>query len=116
MGVVVVRFFGHFKEVAGRQEVTLHVPDPSSLNHIREILEETIPSMKAIQKQVVGVAVNQEMIQGDIVIHDGDEIAFLPPFSGGDGTVVSEQGARWGPGHCESAENKNRKKVSRQKT
>jgi len=96
VGVVVVRFFGHFKEVAGRQEVTLHVPDPSSLNHIREMLEETIPSMKAIQKQVVGVAVNCNVIQGDVVIHDGDEIAFLPPFSGGDGTVVSEQASALG--------------------
>ena len=29
------------------------------------------------------ISVNQEMADADTVIHDGDEVAFLPPFSGG---------------------------------
>ena len=31
----------------------------------------------------VPVSVNEEMADSDTIIHDGDEVAFLPPFSGG---------------------------------
>jgi molybdopterin converting factor small subunit len=29
------------------------------------------------------ISVNQDMADSDTIIHDGDEVAFLPPFSGG---------------------------------
>jgi len=84
MGTVTVRFFAHLKEIVGQEEVHLTIPDQSSLKQLRDLLEETIPSMKGIaQKQAFGIAVNQEFVGEEATLHDGDEIAFLPPFSGG---------------------------------
>ena len=36
-----------------------------------------------IRDKKVMISVNQEMADSDTIIHDGDEVAFLPPFSGG---------------------------------
>jgi molybdopterin converting factor small subunit len=36
-----------------------------------------------IREKKVLISVNQEMASVDTIIHDGDEVAFLPPFSGG---------------------------------
>ena len=33
--------------------------------------------------QRILVAINQDMVQPDTVIHDGDEVAFFPPVTGG---------------------------------
>jgi len=36
-----------------------------------------------IRDNKIMISVNKEMSDADTVIHDGDEVAFLPPFSGG---------------------------------
>ncbi len=47
-------------------------------------LEETIPTLKGFAEGgSVRIAVNQAFINNDEIIHPGDEVAFLPPFSGG---------------------------------
>ena len=82
MGTIKVCFFAHFKELAGQQEVILEIGDRSSVQQIRSRLEVLIPSLKGmIQK--CAIAVNQEVVGEQAVIDAGDEIAFLPPFSGG---------------------------------
>ncbi len=84
MGTVKIRFLAHLKEQVGREEVTLNMPGPSSLKQVLIALEETTPSTKSVtQNSALRVAVNQEMVVESVVIQNGDEIAFLPPFSGG---------------------------------
>lgn len=84
MGVVKVRFFAHLKEKIGQEEMTLNLPDSASLKQLLIALESATPSAKQItQNNTLRVAVNQEIVEENTVIRDGDEIAFLPPFSGG---------------------------------
>ncbi len=83
MGTVNVRFFAYIKEQVGKEEITLDIPDFFSLKQFFIALEEAIPSMKSIHHQTFRVAVNQELVGEEAWIRDGDEIALLPPFSGG---------------------------------
>ncbi len=85
MGTVRVCFFAYLKEKVGVEEIKLDIPDPSSLKQLLLALEATIPSTRRItENNVFRIAVNQEMVEKDsAVIKTGDEIAFLPPFSGG---------------------------------
>jgi molybdopterin synthase sulfur carrier subunit len=82
MGTIKVCFFAHLKERAGQQEVILEIGGPSSVQQMRAGMEEAIPSLKGMTKRC-RIAVNQEFVGEEAVIHAGDEIAFLPPFSGG---------------------------------
>ena len=68
--------------MAGAEELTMEMTEHSSLKHLREQLEAVIPFMTT-QKQSFRIAVNQQFIDKDVPLYDGDEVAFLPPFSGG---------------------------------
>ena len=83
MGTVNVRFFAHIKEQVGKEEITLDIPDSSSLKQFRIKLEEAIPAMKGVHHQTFRIAVNQELVAEEAQLRDGDEVAILPPFSGG---------------------------------
>ena len=54
------------------------------MDQLSEIISKTSPKMgDIIRNKKVMISVNQEMADSDTIIHDGDEVAFLPPFSGG---------------------------------
>jgi len=40
-------------------------------------------AMAALTQENVRIAINQQLIEGDVVLEAGDEIAFLPPVTGG---------------------------------
>ena len=47
-------------------------------------LEEDIPSIRSVIREGrTLIAVNQEIAQDETLVSDGDEVAFLPPFAGG---------------------------------
>jgi molybdopterin converting factor small subunit len=47
-------------------------------------LDQKIPSFRTtLREGRTLIAVNQETAQEDTLVSDGDEIAFLPPFAGG---------------------------------
>ena len=85
METVNIRFFAYLKEQTGCGETALTLPTGSSLKTCLTTLEQIIPTVKGIiQQKGLRIAVNQVLVENDEVsLHDGDEIAFLPPFSGG---------------------------------
>ncbi len=85
MRQVTIRFFAHLKDIAGRESLSLPLEKDCSLKLLIVQLEETIPALKGFAVGGCQIAVNQEFVneQEQTVIHLGDEIAFLPPFSGG---------------------------------
>jgi MoaE-MoaD fusion protein len=77
-----VLFFGMLKDLAGKAEDSIDLPDGS---HVRDVLvryEAKIPRLKESLPSVA-IAVNQQYAGADTVLHDGDEVALLPPVSGG---------------------------------
>jgi sulfur-carrier protein len=82
---VVVRFFASLREVAGTGSVTVDVADGARLEDLLRVLEARLQpgALEALRAENVRLAVNQELVSSPVVLVDGDEVAFLPPVTGG---------------------------------
>lgn len=84
MTMVKVKFFAVLKGLVGKEEVSVDVEKGMTLDQLIEKLKINLPPLKdVIQKGGILISVNQEVVEKDTVIRDGDEVAFLPPFAGG---------------------------------
>ncbi|MBI3399285.1 MAG: MoaD/ThiS family protein [Deltaproteobacteria bacterium] len=82
--MVKVKFFAMLKIKAGREEANLAAPGSISLEKFKDILKKDFPGIaEFIDRKSVMISVNQEFATKDTMIKDGDEVALLPPFSGG---------------------------------
>ncbi|MBI5286802.1 MAG: molybdopterin converting factor subunit 1 [Deltaproteobacteria bacterium] len=82
--MITVRFFAMLKGKVGKEEVKLPLPGPITFGELRDLLKKEFPAIaEHIEKRSIMVSVNQELATSDTIIKDGDEIALLPPFSGG---------------------------------
>jgi len=79
---VKLKFFASAREAVGSKEVEMQVESGSSANDVLEQLIEEYPELKDQEKHLV-LAVNKQTGRSDKMIKDGDEIAVLPPVSGG---------------------------------
>jgi len=66
----------------GKTEDLLDIPGGASLETVFEHYAASAPRLKDFRKSIV-LARNQQFSSGSTVIEDGDELAFLPPVSGG---------------------------------
>jgi sulfur-carrier protein len=74
-----VMFFAHLREAVGEEFLTLNVTGKS----VAELKAELGAIYNLPKLDTVMTAINEEFAQDDEVIQDGDEIAFIPPVSGG---------------------------------
>ncbi len=79
---VKVRLFARLREIAGAGELDRDVPDNATLGTVWDVLAGEFPAFSAYRASVSG-AVNADYARRDAHVHDGDEVAFLPPVSGG---------------------------------
>lgn len=78
-----VLMLGRLRDVAGWRERTLQDP-PATLSALRDLLAKEDPALgEALAGKGVQAAVNKALARGDATLTPGDEIAFLPPMSGG---------------------------------
>ena len=80
---VTIKFFAQLKEVAGFEEITFDVPAGLQVEELATLLSEKIPSLEEFLKHGTQIALNCELTNAESRIQDGDEVALLPPFSGG---------------------------------
>ena len=82
--MISIKYFASLKSIAKKEEDSLDIENPISIDQLSDIISKTMPKMGAIiREKKVMISVNQEMASADTIIRDGDEVAFLPPFSGG---------------------------------
>jgi len=79
---VTVRLFARLRDLAGTGELVRDVPDSSTVRTVWTSLTADIPSLVQYEA-TMSVAVNAEYARMAAAVHDGDEVAFLPPVSGG---------------------------------
>ena len=79
---VTVKLFARLREIAGSDTLEREVAASSTLGDAWRSLVEEWPAMAPFDKTVSG-AVNAEYARMTRELSDGDEIAFLPPVSGG---------------------------------
>ena len=79
---ITVRCFAAVREALGTETMELQVPTGTSVELLRQRLGQQAPPLLRVP---VAFAVNRDYARGDTVLHDGDEVAFIPPISGGSG-------------------------------
>jgi len=77
-----VLFFGMLKDIAGRTEEQLDLEAGATLASVFEHYGARVPRLREMAGSVV-LARNHEFAEPSAEVHDGDEVAFLPPVSGG---------------------------------
>ena len=79
-----VRFFASLREAVGRDGVELAL-DRATVAGVRDRLRGVLgpAGMQAISAAGVQVAVNHAIVADDVRLAAGDEVAFLPPVTGG---------------------------------
>ena len=78
--------FASYRERVGRSEVSLELPDGSSVASFVREMGERFPKLTSKPSSLV-VAVNQEYRGHEHVLAEGDEVALIPPVSGGGRSV-----------------------------
>jgi molybdopterin synthase sulfur carrier subunit len=76
-----VKYFASFRDMTGKREESLEVPDGVTVEGLREHVKGLYAKM-AGREQVL-VAVNGVFVPLETVIGEGDDVAFFPPVSGG---------------------------------
>lgn len=79
---VKVLFFGRLRELTGLAEEAGELPEGATLAQVFERYAERYPKLAGFRNSMV-VSRNQEFAAWDTRVAAGDEIAFLPPVSGG---------------------------------
>jgi molybdopterin converting factor subunit 1 len=79
---VTVRLFARLRDLAGTGELTRDVSPPATVQTVWNALVAEMPSLVEYER-TMSVAVNAEYARMAASVNDGDEVAFLPPVSGG---------------------------------
>lgn len=79
---IAVRLFASLRELAGADRVELDLPESATPEAAWRGLVERHPAL-ASRRPALAAAVNRRYARFDEPLHDGDELAFIPPVSGG---------------------------------
>jgi len=76
------RFFARLREQAGTDSESVEVERGSTVADVYAALRKAHPALDP-NRESVRIAVNQEFADWDVIVAAGDEVAFIPPVSGG---------------------------------
>jgi molybdopterin converting factor subunit 1 len=79
---VQVLFFGQLKDLTGRSSESLPLGDRATLGDVLRHYVREFPTLGKLSASLA-LSVNQEYASPDAPLRDGDEVALLPPVSGG---------------------------------
>ena len=84
-----ILFFGVLRDIVGQREDRLEVPVGGLLGSVFEHYAARFPRLKEMSSSIV-LARNQQFSSPTEALADGDEVALLPPVSGGKGSFTQE--------------------------
>lgn len=90
-----VLFFGRLKEIVGRSEEDAEMQDAASLDDLFARYIRQYPELAGFRGSVVA-SINQVFADWQSRLSAGDEVAFLPPVSGGTGILPATPGQKSG--------------------
>lgn len=76
--MITILFFGQLVDITGTSSIKL--TDISDTDDLKNRLQQQFPDLK---KMTFSIAVNKQIIQKNTTLKSEDEVALLPPFSGG---------------------------------
>ncbi len=88
---VIVRYFAIYREASGESQVEMQVKEGATLGDLLEAIFQQHPKLRKWSDSIV-CSVNKRYADEERVLQEGDEVALLPPVSGG--AKVSEEDFR----------------------
>jgi len=79
---VTVRLFARLRDIAGAAELARDCPAGATIRDVWRQLAGEFPALAEYERSI-STAVNADYARMDRVLNAGDEVAFLPPVSGG---------------------------------
>jgi molybdopterin synthase sulfur carrier subunit len=79
---VTIRLFARLREIAGAADLRRELPEGATVGTAWDVLTAEFPGLAA-HARTISCAVNEEYARLTTTLADGDEVAFLPPVSGG---------------------------------
>jgi len=80
MGKYVIKAFGVTKDILGARETVVNL-EGATVGSLRNSLRDRYPSLAGLKSLMI--AVNNTYAEDDFPIGESDEIALIPPVSGG---------------------------------
>jgi len=77
-----VRLFAILRDVVGQREISISVPSGVTVRYLNNEILKKYPQLNSFSNKFV-TSVNYKVTSGDTIITSSDEIALLPPVSGG---------------------------------
>ncbi len=78
---VIVWLFASYRETAGTSRAVFSLAPGATVGELAAAVVQRFPSLPECERLIV--AVNSEYQDHDFVLTDGDDVAFIPPVSGG---------------------------------
>jgi molybdopterin converting factor subunit 1 len=78
-----VRLFAGLRDVVGQRELTIHLAEGATISDLRSRLEQLYPQLTSFLP-ALAYAVDEEFRSLDYALGEGDEVALIPPISGGE--------------------------------
>lgn len=79
--IINILAFGIVKEIMGSSVVGIDLSENPTTSELKNVLETSYPRLKQLSSYLL--AVNNEYVTTDLVLNPKDEIAIIPPVSGG---------------------------------
>jgi len=79
---ITIRLFARLRDLAGSGELVRDVPGPATVQTVWKVLVSEMPALGEYER-TMSVAVNADYSRMTAAVSEGDEVAFLPPVSGG---------------------------------
>ncbi len=75
-------YFAVLRDITGKSEVDVELPDGARPREVWQTLRAQYAKLAAYEQPPM-TAINESYASADAVLHEGDELAFIPPVAGG---------------------------------
>lgn len=98
---VTVRYLGPLKDITGHDGETVEVANGTVVGELYSTLQRRIPQLQQF-RHIVALAVNCEYAGSETRLREGDEVALIPPVSGGapEGPAIGENAVMLATDHA----------------
>ncbi|MCR9288436.1 MoaD/ThiS family protein [Saprospiraceae bacterium] len=73
--------FGIAKDITGNQTFEMHLPEGATTGDLKTALNQQFPDFEKLTS--LAIAVNNTYTRDNLILNESDEIALIPPVSGG---------------------------------
>jgi molybdopterin converting factor subunit 1 len=79
---ITVLYFAGAKDATGKRMESIKLPEDTTISELLSVVSSTHPKIRNILNRMQ-IAVNYRVVGVDAILKEADEVALLPPVSGG---------------------------------